>query len=75
MSIPTNTPLGPEQLGALAKEVRGSDSQSKAAERIGVTQSQVSQAESGASRYVSTAIKLIETYTGRTVEGPVYVIR
>ena len=61
-----------EEIGALARALRGEDTQGEAAAAVDVDQSQVSRAEAGERKHLGTARKLIEHYSGRTLEGPFY---
>lgn len=70
------TILGSEDLADLARRVRqeAGDNQEEAAARLSVGQSQISKAENGAESYSSVCVRMIEEYTNRAVEYPLYRI-
>lgn len=71
----TNRPLTPGQLAEAARKLRASTTnQTQAAEEIGVTQSQVSKAERGDLRYLSTVVRLVERTGEYEVSGPFYIV-
>jgi len=70
-----DTPYTVEELGAVAKEARGTRSQVAVAHELGVFQSQVSRAEAGERGAFQTMKAMIEAFTGYTVAGPFYILR
>ncbi len=69
--------ISAEELARLAKEARisANETQSQAAERLSKTQPQISQAENGASRYLSTCMEMIAAYTDFEVVGKTFELR
>ncbi len=59
------------QLARKSRE-RAKHTQEQTAELLGKTQSQISQAEKGDSRYIKTCIAMIEAYTDYKVEYPMF---
>ena len=62
------------KLAELARKsrIRANHTQEQTAELLNKTQSQISQAEKGDSRYTKTCIGMIEAYTDYKVEGPIF---
>ena len=65
------------ELARLARESRkrAKRTQVQTAELLNKTQSQISQAEKGDSRYIKTCIEMIKAYTDYTVEEPAFKLR
>jgi transcriptional regulator with XRE-family HTH domain len=66
-----------EKLGALACKLReeAGDSQEDAAEKLEISQPQVSRAENGVRKYRRTVIRLVELYSDWEVVYPAFYLR